>query len=82
MNTYDQVIQLTNRMTLREKARLLEYLSTALRHDLDEAQSQPEVESARLRTWRATVEHTAGALANDPIERPPQGNYEQRDTIL
>ncbi len=27
-------------------------------------------------------ERTAGSLADDPIERPPQGEYEKRDTLL
>lgn len=27
-------------------------------------------------------ERTAGALADDPLERPPQGNYEERDPLL
>jgi hypothetical protein len=27
-------------------------------------------------------ERTAGALADDPIERPPQGEYEERDELL
>ncbi len=35
MTGYDEAIQLTNPMTLVEKVRLLEYLSTALRHDLE-----------------------------------------------
>ncbi len=26
-------------------------------------------------------ERTTGSLADDPIERPPQGNYEERDTL-
>lgn len=27
-------------------------------------------------------ERTAGSLADDPIERPPQGEFEERDTLL
>ena len=27
-------------------------------------------------------ERTAGSLADDPIERPPQGEYEERDALL
>lgn len=30
----------------------------------------------------AFIEATAGSLADDPIERPPQGSYEQRNEIL
>ena len=32
--------------------------------------------------WLAFVERTAGSLVNDPIERPPQGEYETRDDVL
>ncbi len=66
-------------MTLADKARLLEYLSAAPRYDLDEVHPQQEAKSARRRSWLATVERTAGTLADDPIERPPQGDDEQRD---
>ena len=31
--------------------------------------------------WSQFVDRTAGSLADDPIERPPQGEYEQRDPI-
>lgn len=27
-------------------------------------------------------DRTAGALTDDPIERPPQGEYEERDALL
>jgi hypothetical protein len=27
-------------------------------------------------------EHTAGSLSDNPIERPSQGEYEKRDTLL
>jgi len=31
--------------------------------------------------WNQFVDRTAGSLADDPIERFPQGEYEQRDSI-
>ncbi len=31
--------------------------------------------------WNQFVDRTAGSLADDPIERLPQGDYEQRDPI-
>jgi hypothetical protein len=35
------------------------------------------------RSWPpGYFDRTAGSLANDPIERPPQGEYEQRDELL
>ncbi len=40
---------------------------------------QPKVK----RGWPAGYfERTAGSLADDPIERPPQGEYEERETLL
>lgn len=31
--------------------------------------------------WLAFLEETAGSLADDPIERGPQGDYEERDVL-
>jgi hypothetical protein len=31
--------------------------------------------------WLAFIDRTAGSLADDPIERPPQGDYEVREPI-
>lgn len=40
---------------------------------------QPRTE----RSWPpGYFEETAGSLADDPIERPPQGNYERREEML
>lgn len=41
--------------------------------------SQPDFDRAE---WIAFVERTAGSLADDPIERLPQGEQEIRDEIL
>ena len=32
--------------------------------------------------WSEFVDRTAGSLADDPLERLPQGDYEQRDELL
>jgi hypothetical protein len=31
--------------------------------------------------WLAFIEATAGSLADDPIERPPQSEYQIRDEM-
>ena len=31
--------------------------------------------------WRAFVKDTYGCLADDPLEREPQGSYENRETL-
>jgi len=40
----------------------------------------PYSESQRAE-WLAFIEETAGSLADDPIERGPQGEHEIRDEI-
>ena len=32
--------------------------------------------------WNQFIDQTAGSLATDPLERLPQGDYEQRDELL
>ncbi len=34
-----------------------------------------------LRRKRAELEELAGALADDPVERPPQGSFEIREPV-
>jgi hypothetical protein len=74
MTLYDQVVTLTERLSLVDKARLLEYLSTGLKHDL-------EVEAFRRMPWHEFIERTAGSLADDPIGRPPQPPLEDREPL-
>jgi hypothetical protein len=31
--------------------------------------------------WLAFLEQTAGSLSDDPIERPPQGDYDVREPV-
>ena len=72
MTFYDQVVKLTDRLSLAEKARLMEHLSADLKHDL-------ELEAFRRMPWHEFIDRTAGSLADDPIERPPQPPLEERD---
>lgn len=40
------------------------------------------VQPREKRRWPpGYFERTAGSLADDPIERPPQGEYEERDAL-
>ena len=57
-------MRLAERLTLPEKARLLEYLSTSLKHDL-------ETEAYKHLPWEQFLDLTYGSLADDPIERSP-----------
>lgn len=79
--TLEHVYAQAQALSPLDQVRLVERLFANIERameTLDNAQS----EVARIHAWQATVERTAGALANDPIERPPQGEYEQRDNIL
>jgi len=51
MTVYEEVIQLTNRMSLVEKVRLLEHLSATLKHDI-------EVEAYKHIPWEEFLELT------------------------
>lgn len=74
MTLYDQAVILADRLSLVEKARLMEHLSAGLKHDL-------EVETFRRMSWHEFIEQTAGILADDPIERPPQLPFEEREPL-
>lgn len=74
MTVYNDVVSLADKLTLFEKARLLEHLSMVLKRDL-------EVEAFRRMPWHEFIERTAGILADDPIERPPQLPYEEREPL-
>lgn len=62
MTIYDEAVQLTGRMTLAEKVRLLEHLSQSLKQDI-------ETEAYRHMPWEQFIHLTYGSLADDPIER-------------
>ncbi|MBE2270993.1 MAG: hypothetical protein IAE80_22340 [Anaerolinea sp.] len=41
------------------------------------------VQRKEKRAWpEGYFERTAGSLADNPLERPPQGDYEERDILL
>ncbi len=62
MTVYEEAVQLTKQMSVVEKVRLLEHLSTALKYDL-------EVEAYKHISWDQFLDLTDGSLAYDPIER-------------
>ena len=74
MTVYEEAIQLTSRMTVVEKVRLLEHLSTALKHDL-------ELEAYKHIPWGQFLDLTYGSLADDPIERNQPLRPDARDEI-
>ena len=74
MTVYEEAIQLTSRMTLADKVRLLEYLSKALKQDI-------ETEAYRHMPWEQFLDLTYGSLADDPIERNQPLYADVRDEI-
>ena len=74
MNLYEDVVSLADKLSVAEKAQLIEHLGNTLRHDL-------EVEAFRRMPWHEFLDHTYGILADNPIERPEQLPLEERDPI-
>ena len=73
--TFEQLTHLADMLTARDKARLIKHLAAELER---EALAQ----TLDVPGWPpGFFERTAGSLADDPIERPPQGDYEMRDEI-
>jgi hypothetical protein len=74
MTLYEEALQLTNRMTLAEKVRLLEYLSHKLKQVI-------ETEAYRHMPWEQFIDLTYGSLADDPIERNQPLESDAREDI-
>jgi hypothetical protein len=74
MTVYEEALQLTNQMSVAEKVRLLEHLSTSLKHDL-------EIEAYQHIPWNQFLDLTYGSLADDPIERNQPPYADVRDDI-
>ncbi len=74
MTTYEEAIQLTHKLSLIEKIRLMEHLSTSLKQDV-------EIEAYRHIPWEQFLELTYGSLADDPIERQQPQHPDSRDEI-
>jgi hypothetical protein len=74
MIVYQNVVELADQLPLAEKARLIEHLSASLRQDL-------EVEAFRRMDWHEFIDRTAGSLAETPIQRWEQGDYEEREPL-
>ena len=73
--SYEQIAQAAEKLTNDEKVRLMEHLRLAL-----EKAALAQVPAAP--GWPpGFFERTYGILIDDPIERPPQGEYEERDEI-
>jgi hypothetical protein len=75
VTTFDEIAHLADRLTARDKLRLIKRLS-------GELEQEYVTETPEARGWPpGFFERTAGSLTDDPMERPPQGDYEVRDEI-
>lgn len=74
MTVYEEAVQLTKQMSVVEKVRLLEHLSSALKHDL-------QMEAYRYIPWDQFLDLTYGSLAHDPVERNQPLEPDQRDPV-
>ncbi|HLP92030.1 MAG TPA: DUF2281 domain-containing protein [Nostocaceae cyanobacterium] len=65
-----------------EVLKFIEFLQfKAQKHDIDQ-ESQPQQKSPEELGWPpGFFEETAGCLADDPIQRYPQGEYEEREQL-
>ncbi len=73
--TFDEIAHLADTLAASDKERLIEHLRLELEHE-------PLAQSPEARGWPpGFFERTYGSLADDPMERPPQGDYEVRDEI-
>ncbi|CAG0966266.1 hypothetical protein ARNL5_01308 [Anaerolineae bacterium] len=78
--TLEQVFAQAQALSPLDRVRLAERLFALIERDV-QSLTHAEAENARLRAWQATIDRTAGALAEDPLERLPQGDFEQRDQV-
>ena len=74
MTIYEEAVQLTSKLTLLDKIKLLEHLSASLKQDI-------EVEAYKHIPWEQFVDLTYGSLADDPIERQQPTQFDVRDEI-
>jgi hypothetical protein len=74
MTVYEETLQLTERLTFVEKVRLLEHLSSAIKHDL-------ELQAYKHIPWEQFLDLTYGSLADDPIERNQPSEPDVRDEV-
>ncbi len=76
MTVFEEIIQLTEKLSIEEKKHLMLYLNTALN-----ATNDPELEAYKTMPWTDFLALTYGSLADDPIERNQPLYPDIRDEI-
>ncbi len=74
MVAYQEIAELAEQLPKADKARLIKHLSGLLRHEI-------ELESPSEMSWHEFLNATYGILADDPIQRWDQGEYEEREPL-
>ena len=67
-----EVVQAMHKLTLQEKAQLLQYLSRALQYGIRQ-------EANKDISWEQFLDRTYGSLADDPIELPDRFKQQAQD---
>ena len=68
-----EVVQAMHKLTLEEKAQLLEYLGRSIQHGIKQ-------EAYKDISWEEFINMTYGSLANDPIELPERFKAHAQDS--
>lgn len=72
MTVYEAAIQLVSQMSIVDKVRLMEYLSAAVKYDL-------EIEAYKYISWEQFLELTTGNLPEGTGNPNPSPDTEYRD---
>jgi hypothetical protein len=74
MTAYDEAVALVEHLSIAEQLALISHLSQRLSKTVTDGEP-------KTLSWEAFIERTAGSLADDPIERPPQPPLEEREMM-
>lgn len=69
-----EVVAAMHKLTLEEKAQLLEYLSRALQYGIRR-------EAFKDVSWEEFIDMTYGSLADDPIELPERFKHREAESL-
>ena len=71
--TFERLVAYAAALSPAEKVQLVQAVMATLQDDL--------VDEEPASDWHTFLQETYGILADDPIQRWPQGDYEERDEI-
>lgn len=74
--SFDEIASQVDRLSMQDKLRLMERLTATIKHDIEVGEN-----TVTSSDWHQSLQAAYGILADDPIQRWPQGDYEERDAI-